>query len=81
LLSALDLHHPPCQDLQANRMFYALATLACNALMALKLIPLPESEQPKRVRTLIRLSFLGQVHADDFFIVPHIHPAMGEGGM
>jgi hypothetical protein len=54
LLSDLDLHHPPCQDLQANRMFYALATLAYNALMALKLIHLPESEQPKRVRTLIR---------------------------
>ena len=54
LLSDLDLHHPPCQDLQANRMFYALATLAYNALMALKLLHLPESEQPKRVRTLIR---------------------------
>ena len=54
LLSDLDLHPPPCQDLQAHRMFYALATLAYNALMALKLIPLPESEQPKRVRTLIR---------------------------
>jgi hypothetical protein len=54
LLSDLDLHHPPCQDLQANRMFYALATLAYNALMALKLIHLPENQQPKRVRTLIR---------------------------
>ena len=54
LLSDLDLHHPPCQDLKANRVFYALATLAYNALMALKLIHLPEGEQPKRVRTLIR---------------------------
>jgi hypothetical protein len=54
LLSDLDLHHPPCQDLQSNRIFYALATLAYNALLALKLIHLPESEQPKRVRTLIR---------------------------
>jgi hypothetical protein len=53
-LSDLDLHHPPCQDLHANRMFYALATLAYNALMALKLIHLQENEQPKRVRTLIR---------------------------
>lgn len=39
VLSDLDLHHPPCQDLQANRMFYALATLAYNALMALKRLP------------------------------------------
>lgn len=30
------------------------AALAYNVLMALKLIHLPESEQPKRVRTLIR---------------------------
>jgi hypothetical protein len=54
LLSDLDLHHPPCQDLPANRMFYALATLAYNALTALKLIYLPEEHQPKRMRTLIR---------------------------
>jgi hypothetical protein len=54
LWSDLDLHHPPCPDLQANRMFCAWATLAYNALLALKLIHLPESEQPKRVRTLIR---------------------------
>jgi len=54
LLSDLDLHHPPCAELKANRMFYALAGLAYNALQALKLIHLPPSEQPKRVRTLIR---------------------------
>jgi len=35
-------------------MFYALASLAYNALMALKLIHLADHEQPKRVRTLIR---------------------------
>lgn len=53
LLRDLDLHHPPCQQLNANRIFYTLATLAYNLLQALKLIHLPESEQPKRVRTLI----------------------------
>jgi hypothetical protein len=35
--------------------------LACNALMALKLIHLPESDQPKRVRTLIRHWLLAPV--------------------
>jgi hypothetical protein len=54
LLRDLDLHHPPCADLSANRLFYGLAGLAYNVLQALKLIHLPESEQPKRVRTLIR---------------------------
>lgn len=54
LLSDFDLHHPPCADLEANRLFYGLASWAYNVLQALKLIPLPESEQPKRVRTLIR---------------------------
>jgi hypothetical protein len=54
LLRDLDLHHPPCADLDANRLFYGLAGLAYNVLQALKLIHLPESEQPKRVGTLIR---------------------------
>ena len=54
LLSDLDLHHPPCAKLDANRLFYSLATLAYNLLQALKLLHLPEAEQPKRVRTLIR---------------------------
>jgi hypothetical protein len=54
LLRDLDLHHPPCADLAANRLFYGLAGLAYNVLQALKLIHLPESEQPKRVGTLIR---------------------------
>ncbi len=54
LLSDMDLHHPPCKELKANRVFYAVATLAYNALMALKLIYLPEAEQPKRIKTLLR---------------------------
>jgi hypothetical protein len=54
LLSDLDLHHPPCQSLAANRVFYALATLAFNVLVALKLMHLPVEQQGKRVRTLIR---------------------------
>jgi len=54
LLSDFDLHHPPCAKLDANRLFYSLATLAYNILQGLKLIHLPDPEQSKRVRTLIR---------------------------
>ena len=53
LLRDLDLHHLPCQDLGANRVFYTLASLAYNFLQALKLIYLPAEHQPKRVRTLL----------------------------
>jgi hypothetical protein len=54
LLSDLDLHHPPCAKLNANRSFYTLAVLAWNLLQALKLLHLPPSEAPKRMRTLLR---------------------------
>lgn len=53
LLSDLGLHHPPCKNLAANNCFYTLASLAYNALVALKLLYLPDEHQPKRVRTLI----------------------------
>lgn len=53
LLSDLDLHHPPCSSLAANRVYYALATLAYNILQALKLIWMPEEEHSYRIRTLI----------------------------
>ena len=54
LLSDLDLHHPPCANLNANRSFYPLAVLAWNLLQALPLLPLPQSEAPKRMRPLLR---------------------------
>lgn len=54
LLSDLDLHHPPCQDLMANRCFYALATLGYNVLQALQMIHLPAEQAARRIRTLIR---------------------------
>jgi hypothetical protein len=54
LLSDLDLHHPPCANLNANRSFYTLAVLAWNTLQGLKLLHLPEAEAPKRMRTLLR---------------------------
>ena len=53
LLSDMDLHHPPCQRLDANNCYYLLAALAFNALQALKLIYLPPEHHPKRIKTLI----------------------------
>jgi hypothetical protein len=52
--SDLDLPHPPCLNLNANRSFYPLAGFAWNLLQALKLLHLPEGEAPKRLRTLVR---------------------------
>ena len=54
VLSDLDLHHPPCLSLIANRAFYALATLAYNILTALKVLELEDEQQPWRARTIIR---------------------------
>lgn len=54
LLSDLDLHHPPCEKLVANQMFYALGVLAYNLLIALRVLDLPDDAQGWRPRTLIR---------------------------
>lgn len=53
VLSGLDLHHPPCLNLRANQMFYALATLAYNLLQAIKLLELPDDCQGWRLKTLL----------------------------
>ena len=54
LLSDLDLHHPPCQSLIANQMFYAIGILAHNLLAAFKALHLEDEQQGWRPRTLIR---------------------------
>ncbi len=54
MLSGLDLHHPPCQDLIANQAFYAIGMLAYNLLITLKLLDLPEDAQSWRIHSLIR---------------------------
>lgn len=54
LLSDLDLHHPPCEKLVANQMFYAIGVLAYNLLIALRLLDLPDDAQGWRPRTIIR---------------------------
>ena len=54
VLSGLDLHHPPCKDLIANQAFYAIAMLAYNVLISLKMLELPDDAQGWRIRTTIR---------------------------
>lgn len=54
VLSGLDLHPPPCQELLANQAFYAIAMLAYNVLISLKLLDLPEEAQAWRIQTIIR---------------------------
>lgn len=54
LLSDLDLHHPPCEKLVANQMFYALGLLAYNVLIALRVLDLPDDAQGWRPRSIIR---------------------------
>jgi hypothetical protein len=38
VLRGLDLHHPPCAELQANAMFYAIAALAYDLMVAVKVL-------------------------------------------
>lgn len=54
LLGDLDLHRPPCLDLRANQAFYTLGAIACNLLVALKLLELPVRCHGWTVRRLIR---------------------------
>ncbi|MDD2710986.1 MAG: transposase [Verrucomicrobiae bacterium] len=54
LLSDLDLHHPPCESLIANQMFYAIGILAHNLLAAFKALHLDAEQQGWRPGTLIR---------------------------
>ena len=54
VLSGLDLHHPPCQDLIANQAFYAIGMLAHNVLISLRVLDLPDEAQSWRIHTIIR---------------------------
>ena len=54
VLRGLDLHHPPCASLPANRMFYALAALASNLMKAVQLLCLPDACQRWTVPTLLK---------------------------
>lgn len=54
VLRGLDLHHPPCERLTANRMFYAIAALAYNLMKAVQLLCLPDECQSWTVPTLLK---------------------------
>ena len=54
VLSGLDLHHPPCSGLIANQAFYAIAALAYNVLITLKMLEMPDEAQTWRIQTTIR---------------------------
>ena len=54
VLRGLDLHHPPCESLTANRMFYAIAALAYNLMKAVQVLCLPDACQGWTVPTLLR---------------------------
>lgn len=54
LLSDLDLHHPPCQSLIANQVFYTLGVLAFNLLQAFRVLQMGEGEQGMRARSIVR---------------------------
>jgi hypothetical protein len=50
----LDLHHPPCQKLDANRAFYTCGQLAQLLLIATQYQLLPHAARRHGLRTLIR---------------------------
>ena len=54
VLRGLDLHHPPCESLTANRMFYAIAALAYNLMKAVQVLCLPDECQGWTVPTLLK---------------------------
>ena len=67
VLRGLDLHHPPCESLVANRMFYALGARAYNLMKAVQLLCLPDEcpswTGPTLRRQLVRLPAVLVRHA------------------
>lgn len=54
VLSGLDLHRPPCSALIANQVYYLVAALAYDLMVAIKLLDLADDCQSWRVKTLIK---------------------------
>jgi hypothetical protein len=54
VLNGLDLHRPPCSSLQANQVYYLIAALAYNLMIAIKLLDLSDDCQSWRVKTLMK---------------------------
>jgi hypothetical protein len=54
VLSGLDLHRPPCSALRANQIYYLVAALAYNLMVAIKLLDLNDDCQGWRIKTLMK---------------------------
>ena len=54
VLSGLDLHHPPCSALQANQIYYLVAALAFNLMVAIKVLDLKDDCQGWQLKTLMK---------------------------
>jgi len=54
VLNGLDLHRPPCSALIANQIYYLIAALAYDLMVAIKLLDLSDECQSWRVKTLLK---------------------------
>jgi Transposase DDE domain group 1 len=54
VLNGLDLHHPPCAALIANQVYYLIAALAYDLMVAIKLLDLNDDCQGWRIQTLMK---------------------------
>jgi len=54
VLNGLDLHRPPCSALIANQIYYLIAALAHDLMVAIKLLDLSDDCQGWRIKTLMR---------------------------
>jgi hypothetical protein len=54
VLNGLDLHRPPCSALRANQVYYLIAALAYDLMVAIKLLDLSDDCQGWRIKTLMK---------------------------
>ncbi len=54
VLNGLDLHRPPCSALRANQIYYLVAALAYDLMVAIKLLDLNDDCQGWRIKTLMK---------------------------
>lgn len=54
VLNGLDLHRPPCSALIANQIYYLIAALAYDLMVAIKLLDLNDECQGWRIKTLMK---------------------------
>jgi hypothetical protein len=58
VLNGLDLHRPPCSALIANQIYYLIAALAYDLMVAIKLLDLSDDCQGWRIKTLMKKMLL-----------------------